>query len=192
MGHGWNAKAPHALVGGEAVYRRLARKCALAVLQIAVVRPAWHIVLALERNGTRYGHLSRHGRSWLAGGLGRWVLPGRWVLAIARRGRRCRIHRRRRRLGGILPVGPLLRSAGVSLLGITRRWCGRCRRGCLVLLLARAQNEERCNGSARQKRSHSRSSPWRRSFVEAGRHRQSCRRPGSRANRGHEAGRIGA
>src|ERR1700722_3159700 len=57
-----DAESPRARVRREAVGRRLTGEGALSVLQVAVVRSAGHVVLALKGQRARGGHLPRAGR----------------------------------------------------------------------------------------------------------------------------------
>ena len=142
-----------ALVRRDAVCRRLARERALAVLQVAVVRPARDIVLTLKGDRSGYRHLPACGRDsrrsgWRRGcrsGGGRTLLSSR-IRAVGRGGSG-------RRLLGVRGLRLRIRLRRAVPLGRVwlRRIGGRCRRRCGVVLLfcAAAENsEKRRHGSA--------------------------------------------
>ena len=131
------------------------------------MRPAGHIVLALEGKGARRRHLSgrcrrSRRRSWSRGSWGR--------LSRSRRRRALVVCGWRRRRGASISR----RRRGIAL--VSRRGCRRIRcrtwRG-LILLFAPPDDPQKPYGSrANQERSHAESPSEVHSLVEGGRNRQ--------------------
>jgi len=128
-----NAEAHDAGVRRDAIRVRLTRERALAVLDVAVMRAARHVVRALESDRARNGHLSTRGRGRCRRSDGRRGVRGCTGRLLVRR---CRLRIR----AGLLRVRPGLRRVAVRDRSRGRR--GRLLRGVLLGATRRKHDEE--------------------------------------------------